>query len=53
MQMPKLDKLKIRKIKKSWFVEIKIEISEDESDYWGLETKEEVEDFVNYTLAHH
>ena len=51
--MPKLDKLKIKKIKDSWFVDIKIEISEDESDYWDLETEEEVEDFVNYTLTHH
>ena len=42
--MPKLDKLKIKKIKNSWFVEIKIEIGEDESDYWDLETEDEVED---------
>jgi len=51
--MPKLDKLKIKKVKKSWIVDIKIEIGEDESDYWDLETEDEVEDFVNYTLAHH
>ena len=51
--MPKLDKLKIKKIKKSWFVDIKIEIGEDEADYWDLETEDEVEDFVNHTLAHH
>ena len=51
--MPKLDKLKIKKIKDSWFVDIKIEICEDEADYWDLETEDEVEDFVNHTLAHH
>ena len=51
--MPKLDKLKIKKIKSSWFVDIKLEIGKDESDYWDLETEEEVEDFVNYTLTHH
>jgi len=51
--MPKLDKLKIKKIRNSWFVDIKLEISEDESDYWDLETKEEVEDFVSHTLQHH
>ena len=51
--MPRLDKLKIKKIKKSWFVDIKLEICEYESDYWDLETEDEVEDFVNYTLAHH
>tara|TARA_R110001583_G_scaffold40652_2_gene129608 strand:- start:327 stop:488 length:162 start_codon:yes stop_codon:yes gene_type:complete len=53
MQMPKLDKLKIRKIKDNWVVDIKIEIGRDESDYWDLETEDEVEDFVNLTLSHH
>jgi hypothetical protein len=50
--MPKLDKLKIKKFRNSWFVDIKLEIGEDESEYWDLETEEEVEDFVNYTLTH-
>ena len=51
--MPKLDKLKIKKVKKSWFVDIKLEIGEYEADYWDLETEDEVEDFVNHTLSHH
>ena len=51
--MPKLDKLKIKKIKDSWFVDIKLEIGRDEADYWDLETEDEVEDFVNHTLAHY
>ena len=50
--MPKLDKLKIKKVRSSWFVDIKFEIGEEEADYWDLETEEEVEDFVNYTLSH-
>ena len=28
-------------------------IGRDESDYWDLETEDEVEDFVNLTLSHH
>ena len=51
--MPRLDKLKIKKIRKSWFIDIKIEIGEDESNYWDLETKEEVEDFISHTLSHY
>lgn len=50
--MPKLEKLKIKKINDSWFVNIEFEIGEEESDYWDLETEDEVEDFVNYTLSH-
>ena len=53
MQMPKLEKLKIKKIKNCWVVDIKLEIGRDESDYWDLETEDEVEDFVNLTLSHH
>ena len=49
--MPKLDKLKIKKFRNSWF-DIKLEIGEEESDYWDLETEDEVEDFVSYTLTH-
>lgn len=50
--MPRLEKLKIKKFRNSWFVDIKIEIGEEEAEYWDLETEEEVEDFVSYTLTH-
>ena len=51
--MPKLEKLKIKKVQKSWFIDIELEIGEEEAEYWDLETKDEVEDFISHTLSHY
>tara|TARA_Y100001973_G_C5154016_1_gene309717 strand:+ start:859 stop:1080 length:222 start_codon:yes stop_codon:yes gene_type:complete len=53
IKMPKLENLKIKKVQKSWFIDIELEIGEEEAEYWDLETEDEVEDFISHTLSHY
>ena len=45
-----LKKLKISEVGTTWEVNIKLLISEEMSDYWDLESEDEVEDFIQYLL---
>ena len=45
-----LKEMEIEKTDVGWDIDIHLELGTDVVEYWGLETKDEVEDFLHFML---